>query len=180
MVTGVIEGMDFGICGLLDIIIVVLGLIVILLGYRKGFLKKVLSVVGFFAIAILSFVYCKQFATFLIQKDFIYPEIYNPIYNHLLNQTLEAGLTPNSTLSDLLTIGLGLPDVMARIFANVLNVSGDINQICAGISQYLSTIAMNIISFLIILVGASIVVLILKIIADAARKVKVVRVIDGF
>jgi uncharacterized membrane protein required for colicin V production len=172
--------MDFGICGLLDIIIVVLGLIVILLGYRKGFLKKVLSIVGFFAIAILAFVYCKQFAAFLIQKNFIYPNIYNPILEHLLQQTVEAGLQPNSSLVDLLTVGLGLPDVMARVFANVLNVSGDLNQICSGISQYISTVAMNIISFLIILVGTSVVVLILKIIADAIRKVKVVRIIDGF
>ena len=171
--------MDFKICGLLDIIIVVLGLIFIILGYRKGFIKKILSIVGFFVISILAFVYCKQLAVFLTSKNIIYPNIYEPILGHLLAESVKEGLSPSSSLSDFLTIGLGLPAPMSQIFAKVLNISGNLEEVCMGISQYLSNIAMNVISFLIILVGVSVIILLLKIITNAIRKVKIVRMIDG-
>ena len=167
--------MDFKVCGLLDIIIVFLGLVFIVLGYKKGFIKKILSVVGFLAIAILAFVYCKQLASFLIEKEFIYPSIYNPIQERLLAASLKEGLTADSTLVDFLTVGLEIPAPISELFSKVLNVSGSIEEMCMAISQYLSNIAMNVISFVMIVVGVSILVLILKIITNVMRKVKLVR-----
>lgn len=171
--------MDFKVCGLLDIIIVFFGLVFIVLGYKKGFIKKILSVVGFLAIAILGFVYCKQLASFLIEKEFIYPSIYNPIQERLLAASLKEGLTADSTLVDFLTVGLEIPAPISELFSKVLNVSGSIEEMCMAISQYLSNIAMNVISFVMIVVGVSILVLILKIITNVMRKVKLVRIIDG-
>lgn len=171
--------MDFGICGLLDIILVVLALIFIVLGYRKGFMKKVLSIVGFFAVTVLAFVYCRDFASFLIENDIIYPDIYEPIKANLLMKAAEENLYADSSIVDILTICLNLPEVMAKLFAKVLNLSGNLEDICGGISNYLSTIAMNVISFLIILVGVSVIIVFLKLITSAIRKVKVIRMVDG-
>lgn len=171
--------MDFKICGLLDILIVVFGLIAIILGYRKGFIKRILSIVGFLAIAILAFVYCKQLAAFLIEKDFIYPSIYNPLLERLLTASVKEGLTPDSTLVEFLTVGLEIPEPISMLFSKVLNVSGSIEEMCMGISQYLASIAMNVISYIMIVVVVSILVLILKILTNVMRKVRLVRIIDG-
>ena len=171
--------MDFGICGILDIVLVLLGIICLVWGFKKGFIKKILSLAGFLAVLILAFVYCKQFAQFLTEKNFIYPNIYNPILEHLLLQASEAGLEATSNVKDFLVIYLELPEFMAELFAKVLDVSGNVETVCVSISEYISNIAMNIISFLIILVGSSVLVLLLKLITNTLRKVKIIRIIDG-
>ena len=171
--------MDFQVCGLLDIIIVVFGLIFIVLGYKKGFIKKILSIVGFLAITIFAFIYCKQLASFLIEKEIIYPSIYNPILEHLLIEAAKEGLEPTSTLTDFLTTALQIPAPLSQLFSKVLDVSGSVEEMCVGISVFVSTIAMNIISFFLIVVGTSIVVLILKLVTNIMRKVTIIRIIDG-
>ena len=171
--------MDFGFCGILDIAIVLLGILFIVLGYKKGFLKKVLSFAGFFAATILSFVYCKQLAQILISRGIIYPEVYSPIFEHLISRAAEVGLEATSNIKDFLVICLDLPEFMAELFANALNVTGDVQTICSGISEYISNIVMNICSFFIILVGSVVIVMILKLITKILRKVKIIRVIDG-
>ena len=171
--------MDFKVCGILDIVIVVFGLIFIILGYKKGFIKKILSIVGFLAINILAFVYCKQLASFLIERKIIYPDIYNPLLDHLLTASLKEGLTADSTLVDFLTVGLEIPAPISALLSKTLNITGSIEEICVGISQQLSTSAMNIIAFVMIVVGVSILVLLLKLLTNIMRKVKLVRMIDG-
>ena len=89
------------------------------------------------------------------------------------------GLDATATMNEFLRDYVGLPEFMADLFAKVLSVEGDVQTICIEISEYISNIAMNIISFLIIFVGSSVLILLLKLIANSLRKVKVVRVIDG-
>ena len=117
--------------------------------------------------------------SFLIEKQIIYPSIYNPILEHLLIEAAKEGLEPTSTLTDFLTIALQIPQPISRLFANVLDVSGSVEEMCVGISEFVSTIAMNIISFFLIVICTSLVVLILKIITNVMRKVKIIRIIDG-
>jgi uncharacterized membrane protein required for colicin V production len=171
--------MDLKICGILDIVIILFGLISITIGYKMGFIKKVLSLAGFLVVLVLAFVYCKQLAQILIENEVIYPEIYNPILDGLLSKADGVGLDATATMNEFLRDYVGLPEFMADLFAKVLSVEGDVQTICIEISEYISNIAMNIISFLIIFVGSSVLILLLKLVANSLRKVKVVRVIDG-
>ena len=54
--------MDWGFTGLLDVLIVLFALINIFLGFKKGFMNKMLSFVGVIAILIFAFFFCTQVA----------------------------------------------------------------------------------------------------------------------
>lgn len=171
--------MDLKVCGILDIVIVLVGLIFIIVGFKKGFIKKVLSLAGFLTVLILSFVYCEQFAEFLTGKEIIYPNIYDAILSKLELGIESVNLEPTSTVVDLLEAA-GTPRFMAELFANALpNVEGNLETMCIEVSSYVAGLVMNAVAFFVILIGTLIAVGILKIITKCLRKVAIVRIADG-
>ena len=54
--------MDLKICGLIDIILIVLIGIALFLGYKKGFLNKAIGLIGLFVGLAIAFVFCSQLA----------------------------------------------------------------------------------------------------------------------
>lgn len=172
----------FGILGIIDIVIFLGAVIAIFAGYKLGFIKKVLSLVGILAILGISFFYCTGLAGIFIEADIIYPNIYQPMVDKMLVKVGEYGLTAESTVVEFFEVGLGIPKFLANMIADSIDgidVATSANQICELIAGHLTTMIMNIICFVIIAVVLIIVIAILKAIANGLRELKVIRVFDG-
>ncbi|MDE5566690.1 MAG: CvpA family protein [Anaeroplasmataceae bacterium] len=168
--------MDLKICGIIDIIVVVSFVLVAILGYRKGFIKKALGMVGLLVGLIVAFTFCNAFAGWLEKTGFIYDGIYNSILENATNAILEAG--GGSTSVEDALINMGVWKFFAHLFAK--NIPADSTIVLAeNISAYFAHILTVIISFFILFIGVFILSIILKIIANILRENKTFRIIDG-
>lgn len=175
--------MDLKICGILDIILIVAGIVFLIIGYKKGFIKKLISLAGILVIIIFSIVYCSQFAQFLIHHKVFYPNFYNNIFNNIITNLEKKNIAGDATVTDVLVQGLNIPKFIASMLANGIVKEGQslptVLEIADAIAKYLGTALMNIISFFILAVGIFLLVLILKILASVLRTNKLVKVVDG-
>lgn len=173
--------MDFGFFGVIDIVLVILGIVFLIIGFKKGFLTKVISLFGFLAVLIISFVYCSRFAGFLIEKDFIYPDIASKVSENVLVKLTDKGIGADSSLSDILQNVLNLPKFVANWIVN--NNGNDTVQTALDVSNavgaFVGRVCITVIAFLILFIGIFIVIGILKLFASLLRQNKFVKVVDG-
>ena len=167
--------MDWSFCGLIDLILVAGALLMLFIGFKKGFLNKMLSLVGIIAIIIFAIFYCTQLAQFMIQHNIIYPKIYNKFYT---NVSEKLQITEETTATQAMQAALGLPAFLAGLVAKGL---GDPNpsELASAVCTKAATWVMNAIAFGIIVVVSIILLIILKCIAKAVRTVLVVKIVDG-
>ncbi len=175
--------MDLKICGIIDLILIGIGIIFLIVGYKKGFIKKLISLAGILVIVVFSIVYCSQFAQFLIHHKVFYPGFYDNIYNNIITNIAKKNIPVDATVTDVLVKGFNVPRFIASILANGIVKEGQalptVQEIADAIATYLGTALMNIIAFFILFVGIFIITLVLKIIADLLRANKLVRTVDG-
>ena len=166
--------MNWGFTGLLDVIIIVLGLLALLIGFKKGFMSKMVSLIGFIAIIIFSVFYASQFAGFLNIYNLIYPGIYENISSKI---TEGLGDKASYTVSDAIQAS-GFPGFLANWIAGAV---GDVqaSEIIASVSEQIAGWIMNVIAFGILFVICLIVLITLKIIIKVVRNATFVRVVDG-
>ena len=67
--------MDLKFCGIIDIIMVLGGIIMLFVGYKKGFITKILSVASILLIIIFSFFFASTLTGYLKDWNLIYPNI---------------------------------------------------------------------------------------------------------
>lgn len=175
--------MDLYICGIIDIVLVIGAILFFIIGYKKGFIKKIISLAGILVVLIFSFIYCGQFAQFLIHHDVFYPDIYQNINTNILTNLEGKNIAADATVVDVLVEGLNVPRFIANLIGNgVMNQGSELPTAAAmadAIAQYLSTTLMSIIAFFILAVGIFVITLILKLIASVLRTNKLVRFVDG-
>ena len=171
--------MDWGIIGLIDVIIILLGIIVILVGYHKGFLKKAIGLVSFFVAVVVSIVFCKQFAGFLQEHDIIYGSLYEKIEFKVESIEQIEYLDHAEDMSAALQETAKLPKFIANFLADKITE----NTSSAAVVEKISTAVTNsfmvfisaILLFLIVFFGA----LILKLIVHILRGNAIIRCVDG-
>lgn len=173
--------MDLGIIGLIDIFIILLAIIAIIVGYVRGFMKKMLSWVGFLILIAFAILFTTQIAHFCISHNIIYPSIYDKIFGKV-----DGWLSAHQYKSYSVTIekSFGIPAFLATIFSLLMgnpkiNKAEGAPSYQVQVSTKISESIMNVIAFLIIFVIVLIFMAILKIICAKARENKVVRVTDG-
>lgn len=175
--------MDLKICGIIDIVLVVLAIIFLIVGYKKGFIKKVISFAGILVIIIFSIIYCGQFAQFLIHHDVLYPDIYDKINSNILTNLEGKSIASDATVVDVLVEGLNIPKFIANMIGNGVTGEGGelltVADMADAIANYLGTAAMTIIAFFVLAIGIFIITLILKLIASALRTNRLVKIVDG-
>lgn len=175
--------MDLKICGIVDIVLVLIAIILIIVGYKKGFIKKLISLAGILVIVVFSAVLCGQFSEFMIHNNIFYPSIYESIYNNIIGNFDEQNIELTYiTVSEALEQGLNVPKFFADFICNGIeegSASLPALEAASKIAEYLSSIVMTIISFFVLLIGTFISVLILKLVADALRTNKLIRFVDG-
>ena len=160
--------------GLIDIILIVLALIVMFLGFRKGFMKKALGIVGIIAIIIFAFLYAGQLADWMTKVGIPPAEaIYNRVYDKASISFPE---------------GASGQDIFQQVFGNFLGtvvyfLIGKPQLSTESFAEFAATnmthFVMTIIAFFVIVIGVLIVIGILKLIANLLRESKLIQVIDG-
>ena len=171
--------MDWGIIGLIDVIIILLGIIVILVGYHKGFLKKAIGLVSFFVAVVVSIVFCKQFAGFLQEHDIIYGSLYEKIEFKVESIEQIEYLDHAEDMSAALQETAKLPKFIANFLADKIteNTSSAavVEKISTAVTNSLMVFISAILLFLIVFFGA----LILKLIVHILRGNAIIRCVDG-
>ena len=161
--------------GVLDIVIVAIAVIMAIVGFKVGFMKKLLSHVGVLVIIAISFFYASAFADMLTTHEVIAPAIYDNIISKLNGIQ---GIDPNAGVDVILRDGVGLPGFIATMISNgVGNPSA--GEAFSQIASYITGLAMTGISFVILLVGLLLILGLLKIIVNALRSSKLIRFFDG-
>lgn len=163
--------MDFGITGLIDILIIVVGLLVMVVGYLRGFMNKAISIVGLVVIFAFSIFFCTQLAGFFKSTGWIYDGLYSQMAKKV-DGHLEVRFAV--TVEKAFNIHPAIATVIAFVFGNpAKNMTVEET---ADVLAFKSTV---IISFLIIFVILSIGLLVVKIFADKLRQKEAFRKIDG-
>ena len=163
--------MDWGFTGLIDVIIILLGILMIIIGYKKGFMNKALSIVGAIVLFAFAIFYSSQLAGLFKSSGIIY----NGLYSSML-----AKIEPNLNDSFAVTLekGFGIPSFLATILAFFMgNPQRGLS--AEASAEIVATKTVVLISFLILFIGGLIVLIILKAITKSLREQKVVKVIDG-
>lgn len=167
--------MDLVVCGIVDIVLVVLLLIVCGAGFKKGFLKKAIGLVSLLVAVIVAFCFCSQLADFLQEKQIIFPTIYDNIYANI--SASEALANPNASVVEVL-VSLDIPKFLAEMVSNALGEI-DAHAIADKITTYLTETIMVVISFVAIFIGVFVAAFLLKIISSILRGNALVRFVDG-
>lgn len=175
--------MDLKVCGIIDIVLVLVAIILIIVGYKKGFIKKLISLAGFLVILVFSVMLCGQLSEFMIHHGIIYPSIFDSINGNITSNLADKGLVIETlTVGEVLEQGLEIPKFIADVLCNAISSgSSEIPAVEAAsvIADYLASIIMMVIAFFILLIGTFIIVLVLKLVADALRTNKLIRFVDG-
>lgn len=169
--------MDLKICGLIDIILILIMIIAAILGFKKGFMKKVLSLVGIIGIIVFSWSFSGQFAQMLKYNDIIYPDIYGTINSNIV-AGFGSSFGADATTGQLVSAALGIPDFLGNFIASRLNLpsSGDL---IIAVSEGITTIAMNGIAFLILVVSLLLLFGIAMLVIHILKKNKIIKFVDG-
>lgn len=166
--------MNFGFFGIIDIAMIFVLLVVMFIGYKKGFLDKFLSLSKVLCGFIFSLIFCNSFSKLLIEWGAFYPSIYDNIYARISSSEI----LNNADLSaSLLYQELGIPKFIADMLGK--NIAVDALTISATISDNIAKLLMIGIAFLLLFFGTTIVFFILKAIVSAFRQIKLVRFVDG-
>lgn len=169
--------MDLKICGIIDIIFILLMLLVLFIGFKKGFLKKAIGLLGLFVALAIAFVFCSQLAGWFESSGIIYDSIFEMIKGNVLESDAFKNGT-DATVSEVL-MGIGIPKFLANAFA--ANIPGGMTAqtIAINISEFFSHILMVIISFCILFVGVFLISLVLKLLVNILRGNAIIKWIDG-
>ncbi len=190
--------MDLGFCGIIDIVLVVLLLLFWIIGYKKGFAKKIISFASIILIAVFAFFFCTTVAGFIISNNVF--NLNTAITNWLSgNFSLEGNeLIANETgvYKVVLSKIAGFPEFLANWFANGagrLDAGAFDGTVYSGSSvitfraaseislKYATYLFIKVIAFFAIVIAVIIVLAILKAIVNSLREgSKAVKVIDGF
>ena len=169
-----------GFCGIIDIVMVVLFLIFAIIGYKKGFATKIISLLSFIIVIILAFLFAGQLAKQFQSWGIMYPGIYNNIYaNAEAKISSISGDTVNAKVATL----LGWPQFMADLVVKALGgdslASMSNAELATAVAGKVTTWIMNVICFFIIVIGVFIILGIVKAIITGLKKNAGFRVIDG-
>lgn len=167
--------MDLGIVGIIDIVVILLGILFLFIGFKRGFMNKMIGLLGVLVILGLSIVLASNFAEFLKNRELIYPSIYDSVLEKMNAASQEAGEGASS--ADIIAKALGIPSLFASFIAGKIEATPQ--ELPALVAEKLGTYAMKGIAFLILVFAFSLVFIILKILANTLRKSAIIRVIDG-
>ncbi len=179
--------MYLGFFGIIDAVIVLLGIIFMIVGYKRGFMNKMVTFVCVLVIIGLSVMFCGNLAEMLKDYNIFYKGI-NDGVNASVTSTM-AELGDKATAKVVLARAFHLPDWLSWFSGLFCSSYGDtvVTASAKVDGQFLSEIIANkatmyymrMIAFAFIFVAGIILLIILKVITNALRENSAVRVIDG-
>ncbi|MBR4496495.1 MAG: hypothetical protein IKP12_05130 [Acholeplasmatales bacterium] len=172
--------MDLMFCGIVDIVIVLGAIIMLIVGYKKGFITKILSIASILLIIVFSFLFATTLTGYLKEWGIIYPDILKAITNNINNNL--GGKQPEGTTTTALVANiLGTNEFFAGMIVRMMgsNVPEEANELISVCAETVTRWICNVISFFIIVIGVILVICIAKLIAAIMRENKVFKFVDG-
>lgn len=167
--------MNFKICGIIDIVLIVLFVVFIVVGLKKGFVEKFLSLANSLCGFLFSIVFCRDFASFMVKHNIFYNSIYNKVYSNVSSS--EALKNGDATALEVLK-AIGFPENISKFIAERVNIDG--TSVAVGISENVSKCLMVVIAFFVLFFGTTLICFILKIVFKALKDGStVLKVLDG-
>jgi uncharacterized membrane protein required for colicin V production len=163
--------------GIVDIVLIIGLIILMIVGFKKGFLLKSISLANWLFGFIFALLFCVRFANDVLYNWFG-TDIEQNFYNNIMANDKFNDITSESSGVSVLE-GLGIPGFVARMVSS--NVSGEdiASQIAANLAAWTTNIILIVVSFLILFFGTTVICFILKLFAKLLRQSKFVRVLDG-
>lgn len=162
--------------GIVDVIIVLAIITMILIGWKKGFLLKIVELAsGIFGL-IASLLLTRPFSNLL--DRWFGADIESRISNHFLAKNPE--LSENITEPKLKQAleGLSLPDFMTKWISDSIDYESATESIVEAITPIFKTMILVVIAFVTLFFGSMIVFFILKLLSKAITRVPIIRQID--
>ena len=168
--------MYMGFFGIVDAVVIVLGLLFMFIGYKRGFMTKMVTIICVLVLFGLSIVLCGHMAQMFKDYDIFYGKIYASVDNSITEAISGAGENP--TVKQALAKAIHLPEWIVGMF--VSSIKDDPAALHQPVmAEKITMLYLKLIAFGILFVGMIIVFIILKIICKALRENKFVRVVDG-
>ena len=171
--------MDWGIIGLIDVIIVLLFIITVLVGYHKGFLKKAIGLVSLLVAVIVAFVFCKQFAGFLEEQNIIYGDIYTMVEAKVAGIDGIEYLDSAPDMSLAIQEAIGLPKFIASFLAEKITENTSSVEIISRVSTSVTDVIMIGVSWLLLFIIVFVGALVLKLVVHILRGNAIIKFVDG-
>lgn len=173
--------MDLKICGIVDIIMVLGAIIMLIVGFKKGFVTKILSIASIILILIFSFFFAPSLTGYLKEWNIIYPNILESITNNINANLADKGVPADAPTKTLVAVFLGVPEWIAQFVVNFMgnNIPSETSELVNAVADTLTKWTCNVISFFIIALGIVILIGIVKLIAAIFRQNKAFRIVDG-
>lgn len=179
--------MYMGFFGIIDAVIILLALLFMFIGFKRGFMNKMITILCVLVLIGLSIMFAGNLSEMLKDYNFFYKNINDGVNASIVSSMTELG--SKATAKVVFSRALHLPDWLSWFTGMFVSGYGD--QVVTASAQYngefLTTIISNkatmfymrLIAFTILFVGMTIVFIILKAIANALRENSFIRVVDG-
>lgn len=164
--------------GIVDIIIIILAIIFIILGAKKGFLQKAIKIGNWVFGILFAFVFCVKFANDVLYNWFG-ESIKQAIYTNVM---ANPAFTDVTTKEEAITVleSLGIPNFIGNIILANVDATEVVSSIALNISSMATSVILIVISFLFLWLGTTIICFILKLLVKVLRTSKFIRIVDGF
>jgi uncharacterized membrane protein required for colicin V production len=157
----------------IDILVFAVLAIALIVGYVKGFMKQILSILGFFASTVLAVLFSDDLANFVFNNMQSTTSSVRGVIESMVGSVLGDNLTSEQALLSALAQSK-IPAFLHETIANlVVNSNFDVQ-----IVDVLTKWALTVICFLIILIVANIVFIILKKFFKFITQIPLIKVVD--
>lgn len=168
--------MDFGIMGIIDIIVVLLLILFVLIGIKYGFLNNVAKIVSKFCGFFIALVFSPSLGRFINNHFFDKGAIHDGIHS-LVDSKVTSILNDEVTL-DSVVDSLGLPGIFDNYIKSGIK-NYDTTTIVNDITSRITYVIALIIGFLFLLFGIKIICFIAKKLSERAQKEPAIATIDS-
>ena len=169
--------------GVIDIVLILLAILTAVIGFKRGFMKKALGIIGIVAVIVFAVMFAGHLADWLTSVKMPPSEaLYNHYYEKAMTN-LASGIEhkgDNESVNAIASL-LSVPYWIAWVVHALLGkpeIAGD--AVAVLVATKITHFIMTVIAFFIIVIGVLIVIGILKLIANALRESAFIRVVDGF
>ncbi len=176
-----------GLFGITDIIIFLLFIIMVLIGWKKGFFEKFIKIANSIFGLIFSIIFAGRFADF-IGPRWLNALIQPKVYDNVISSQAIQNINGNNVSEGILNVlnELGFPNFLSQMIAKIVDsnvtdttIASLQSQIATSISNQMTRFIVVIIAFLLLFVGTSIMAFILKQIIKLLRTSKIFKTLDG-
>ncbi len=168
----------FGLFGVIDVVIVLTVILFAVIGWKKGFLEKVIDMASSVFGLIASILLARPFSTVL--RGWFGETMESSIHDYLLTRSPDFANALSETSLRSALEGLSLPDFMVQWIVDSVDFSQVATSIIDSVTPLILTLALLFLSFITLFFGSMIVFFLLRILARGITSVPIIKQVDKF